>query len=214
MKFTRMIGRKELIQAAIFGSLAGVVGVIFFIFMLNSMNNEDVQEVAEQGEEEVVPVSSDGESSTPSVDLSALQFYANQHGVFSSFEGATDFMAGYPSLNTATIIEVDGSYFVWSEVTPVQEGIVKSENPPSFAKAFKVSSSACQNPTIQNVPTLLSSEDRGKFYFEQGQAPENLPQDWQSITSAMASLSDDLDVTRLHLLKHYFEQNDCLKIQF
>nr|WP_106780146.1 hypothetical protein [Lysinibacillus timonensis] len=213
MKFTRVIGRKELIQAAIFGSVAGVVGVVFFIFMLNSMHSNDVQEAGQAEKEEVIPVQSN-ETSTPSVDVNALQFYANQHGVFSSFSAASDFMSGFSSLNTSIVIQVDDNYYVWSEVSPIKDGITKKDNPSSFAKAFKLSSNACTNPSIQNLPTILSSEDRAKFYFEGSDVPENLPEDWKTITVATASLSDDLDVTRMHLLKHYYELNDCLKIQF
>ncbi len=217
MKFTRIIGRKELMQAAIFGSIAGVIGVVFFVFILNSMNTMELQESAEQsqetGQEETIPAVSD-QTNTPSSDLFVEQFYANQYGVFSTFNGATEFMAGYPSLNTSAIIKVDNSYYIWSEISTIKEGISKSENPASFTKAFTVSGGACTNPSIQNIPILLSSEDRAKFYFEGTEIPENLPDDWQTITAAMASLSSDLDITRVHLLKHYYELNSCLKIQF
>ncbi|MFY3792363.1 hypothetical protein ACOQFO_11875 [Ureibacillus sp. MALMAid1270] len=218
MKFSRIIGRKELIQATIFGSIAGIIGVVFFVFILNSMKSEELQqETAEQseeaGQEETVPVVSE-QTNTPSSDLFDKQFYANQYGVFSSFNGATEFMASYPSLNLSAIVKVDNSYYIWSEISSTKEGITKTDDPASFIKSFTFSGGACTNPSIQNVPILLSSEERSKYYFEGTDIPENLPTDWQTITTAMSNLSSDLDVTRVHLLKHYFEQNNCLKIQF
>ncbi|SOC36432.1 hypothetical protein [Ureibacillus acetophenoni] len=220
MKFNRVIGQKELMQAAIFGSIAGIIGVVFFVFILNSMNSVDVQESAhpnQEGQEETIPVQSnetESETNTPTSDLFVEKFYANQYGVFSTFNGATEFMAGYPFLNTSAIVKVDNSYYIWSEISTVKEGLTKSENPESFIKEFTLSGGACTNPSIQNIPILLSNEDRSKYYFEGGEIPENLPDDWQTITVAMANLSSDLDVTRAHLLKHYTELNSCLKIQF
>lgn len=215
MKFTKVIGRKELIQAAIFGSIAGVIGVVFFVLILNSMNTVEVQESAEQNQEsqeETIPVQSN--DTTPPNNLFDKQFYANQYGVFSTFDGATEFMAGYPTLNASAIVKVDDSYYVWSEISPVKTSITRTEDPASFIKTFTFSGGACTNQTIQNLPILLSNEDGAKFSFEDAEKPENLPSDWQTITAAMTSLSSDLDVTRVHLLKHYFELNDCLKIQF
>ncbi|HWL27008.1 MAG TPA: hypothetical protein VNR38_25200 [Ureibacillus sp.] len=218
MKFNKVIGRKELMQAAIFGSIAGVIGVLVFVFILNSMNTVDTQvsvEESKENQEETIPVqSTETEENTPSSELFSKQFYANQYGVFSTFNGATEFMAGYPTLNTSAIVKVDNSYYIWSEVSTVKDGISKSEDPQSFVKEFSLSAGACPNPSIQNIPILLASEDRAKFYFDGTDTPDNLPEDWQSITTAMANLSSDLDVTRVHLLKHYFELNSCLKIQF
>ncbi|WP_052124099.1 hypothetical protein [Ureibacillus manganicus] len=218
MKFNKVIGKTELIQAAIFGSVAGVIGVIFFVFILNSMNTVELPETVEpnqEGQEETIPVQSNGtETNTPSSDLFVEKFYANQYGVFSTFNGATEYMAAYPTLNTSAIIKVENNYYIWSELSTVKEGITRSDNPQSFIKELNFSAGGCTNPSIQNIPILLSSEDRSKFYFESTEIPENLPEDWQTITVAMANLSSDLDVTRVHLLKHYFELNDCLKIQF
>lgn len=204
MKFPNVIRRGELIQAAILGSATGVVGVLFFIILLNSMNTE-------QATNEVIPVQ--GNENTTIVE-SGEEFFANQHGMFSSFEAASEFTAGYPSLNTSAIVEIDKKFYVWSSISPTKEGIVKTENPTSFAKAFTFSGAGCTNKTLQNLPTLLKSNDRSKFYFEEGKVPENLPKDWQSITTALSSLSDDLAVVRLHLLTHYFSKNDCMKIKF
>lgn len=213
MKFPKVIAKRDLMHAAIIGSVAGLAGVLFFILLLGSMNTAEKEpnnQVKEE-QEEVIPVQS---TENTIADNSAVEFFANQHGVFSSEAAALEFMAGYASLNTSAIVEVDGSYYVWSSVVPIKEEVVLSNNPTSFVKPFKLSGGACENPTIQNLPVSLQSNDRSKFYFEEGKAPDNIPEDWQSITTAVSSLSEDLGVARLHLIAHYMKENDCMKIEF
>lgn len=209
MKFPKVIGKRELMHATIIGSVAGLAGVIFFIILLNSMNSSTEQ--ASNGEEEKVPVQASEETKD---DNLSVEFFANQFGVFKSQEAATEFMSQHASLNTSAIVEVDGNYYVWSSITPVKEELILSENPTSFAKTFQFSGAACTEPTLQNLPTYLKSNDPSKFYFEEGKVPDNIPQDWQSITSALSSFSQDLGNARLHLIAHYFSKNDCMKIEF
>jgi len=207
MNFPKVIRRKELLQAAFLGSAAGLVGVIFFVILLNSMNS------TETSNEEVIPVqSNEAENTTPK--QFSEQFFANQHGMFSSSEAANAFISGYPSLNKSTIVEVDGSFYVWSSISTTKESVKLSENPSSFVKPFKFIGDACEESSIQDLPAQLKSEERSKFYFEKDQVPDSLPQDWKAITVALSSISEDLSVIRLHLLSHYFSENDCLKIQF
>ncbi len=211
MKFPKVIGRRDLTHAAIIGSVAGLAGVLFFIILLSSMNTKETEQISQGEEEEIIPVQS---TENNTANNSSVEFFANQHGVFSSQAAAYEFMSGYATLNTSAIIEVDGSFYVWSAVSPIKEDIVLSDNPTSFVKPFKLSSGACTNPAIQNLPVSLQSNDPSKFYFEEGKVPDNIPEDWQSITSAMSSLSDDLGVTRAQLIAHYITKNDCLKIEF
>ncbi|MCP1145438.1 hypothetical protein [Lysinibacillus endophyticus] len=213
MKFPNVIGKRDLMHAAIIGSVAGLAGVLFFILLLSSMDpNEQQQQQAtnQVEEEEVIPVQS---SEEPKVDKMAVEFFANQHGVFSSHKSALDFIAGYASLNTSAIVEIDGNFYVWSSVTPVKEELVISDNPTSFAKSFTFSGSACSNPALQSLPTHLQSNNPSKFYFEDTKEPDSIPSDWDSITSALSSISGDLSVVRLHLITHYFNENDCMKIK-
>lgn len=210
MKFPNVIGRRDLIHAAIIGSVAGLAGVLCFIFILSSMNPSNQQQ-ANSSEEEVIPVNS---SETPVEDKnSSVEFFANQHGVFSNFKAATDFIAGYASLNTSAIVEIDGNFYVWSSVTSIKEELVISDNPTSFAKSFKLSGAACTEPALQSLPKHLQSNDPSKFYFEGNQNHDNIPKDWQSITLALTSLSGDLSIARLHLISHYYNKNDCMKIE-
>lgn len=215
MKFPNVIGRRELRNAAVIGSVAGLAGVVFFILLLSSMNSSTNQEQQQassgKGEEEVIPVQSSNEAIE---DTSSVEFYANQYGVFQSEESASDFISEHPVLNTSATVEVDGKYYVWSSVTPIREELILSETPTSFAKAFKFSGAACTEETLKGLPTVLENNDPSKFYFQEGAVPDNIPDDWQTITSALSSFSQDLGIARLHLVAHYFDKNDCMKIEF
>ncbi|QCR33033.1 hypothetical protein [Lysinibacillus sp. SGAir0095] len=219
MKFPNVIGRRELRNAAVIGSIAGLAGVVFFVLLLSSMNSSTNQEQQQassgEGEEEVIPVQSSNDGTNEVVeDSSSVEFYANQYGVFTSEESALDFISENPVLNTSATVEVDGKYHVWSAVTPIREELILSEDPTSFAKTFKLSASACTEETLKGLPTVLENNDPSKFYFQDGNVPDNIPQDWQAITSALSSFSQDLGTARLHLIAHYFEKNDCMKIEF
>lgn len=204
MKFPHVIKRKEIIQAAILGSAAGLVGVFLFIIMLNSMTTEKTNN------EDMVPVNSTVDSDDPFKE----KFFATQHGVFSTFEGATDFVAGFSSLTTSAIVEVDGNFYVWSSVSPTKEGVAITVNPTSFAKSFYYTASSCSESSLKQIPSIIKSDDRSKFYFDDGNIPDDLPEDWQSVTQALSTFSNDLNVIRLHILSHYFSKNDCMKISF
>ncbi|HWK24306.1 MAG TPA: hypothetical protein VNS08_14855 [Ureibacillus sp.] len=213
MKFPKVIGRHELRNAAVIGSVAGLAGVLFFIILLSSMNlTTEQQQQADSGKanDEVIPV----QSNEVMEDNSSVVFYANQYGVFTSAESAQDFISEYPVLNTGATVEVDGKYYVWSSVTTTKEELILSDNPTSFAKSFKFTGAACTEETLKGLPKLLESNDPSKFYFQDGNIPDNIPQDWQSITSALSSFSQDLGIARVHLIAHYFEKNDCMKIEF
>lgn len=216
MKFPNVIGKRELKNAAIIGSVAGLAGVLFFILLLSAMNSPlDPQQQASSGDgkEEVIPVQSSAEAGVVD-DNSSVQFYANQYGVFKSKESAQDFISEYPTLNTSATVEVDGKFYVWSSISPIKEELILSENPTSFAKSFKLSGAACTEESLKGLPTILESNDPSKFYFQDGNVPDNIPEDWQSITSALSGFSQDLGIARLHLITHYFEKNDCMKIEF
>ena len=217
MKFPNVIGRRELKNAAVIGSVAGLAGVLFFILLLSSMNSSTDQQQQQagsgKGEEEVIPVQSSTEAGVIEDD-SSVGFFANQYGVFTSKESAQDFISEYPTLNTSATVEVDGKFYVWSSISPIREELILSDNPTSFAKSFKLSSAACTEESLKGLPTILESNDPSKFYFQDGSVPDNIPEDWQSITSALSSFSQDLGMARLHLVTHYVEKNDCMKIEF
>ncbi|MED3660977.1 hypothetical protein NST62_08005 [Ureibacillus sp. FSL K6-8385] len=210
MKFPHIIGRKEMIRAALSGSITGLVGVLVFMIILNSMNSTYTEE---KQQNELIPVSSQQTEEKKENEYSE-QFYAKQHGVFSTFEKASEFVYGHSSLNTSAVVEIDGNFYVWSGVATSKDDIVLTEDPPSFVKPFTLSAEGCKKPALKNLPSLLKNDDSLKLNFEGGKKMGDLPPDWESITFALSSISNDLSVVRMHLLAHYFTENDCLKIKF
>lgn len=212
MKFP--IRRKEIVRSFILGLCTGLIGVLLFILLLNSMDSKNANNKIDKGEEQKISVSTETKENQSTLkDGTYEQFYANQHGVFSSFEAATEFVSQYPNLNTSAIVEVNENYYVWSSISPSKEDLTKMEEPASFTKPFKFSGQSCGKKELQELPSTLKSNDKSKYFFEGENRNGNFPSDWKSVTIALNSLSDDLSVIRMHLLAHYYSKNNCLKIE-
>jgi len=204
MLFIRSFRKSAVIRAMVYGTLTGVIGVLLFIFVLqfppaSTSDNGDVIAVNEQN--------SAGD------DAQKEQFYAQQHGVFSTHDGATQFIAGYPMLNKASIVKVDEQYFVWSKVVNDKNEVITPTVPASFHKAFTLTSS-CPQTELQQLPSVLKNEKWLNNSFEEQQEMAVLPEGWEGLVVEVSKLSTDLGVVRLHALSHYYEQLECLKITF
>lgn len=190
--------KNEWIRAALLGVASGLVGVALFVVVLNFVGKEEVKE-------EVLPVQQEV------IEEENASFYASQHGLFSSKEGAQQFIAENPLLNKAAIIEVNQQFFVWSALATNKQP--ESLTPSAFFKQLSVVA-GCTKPTLQKLPEILMDEKYLKNYFEQTPKEGEVPADWGKILTAVSSLSNDINVMRLHLLVHYYGENDCLKIEF
>ncbi|MCT6925455.1 MULTISPECIES: hypothetical protein [Bacillales] len=190
--------KNEWIRAALLGVASGLVGVALFVVVLNFVGKEEVKE-------EVLPVQQEV------IEEENASFYASQHGLFSSKEGAQQFIAENPLLNKAAIIEVNQQFFVWSALATNKQP--ESLTPSAFFKQLSVVA-GCTEPTLQKLPEILMDEKYLKNYFEQTPKEGEVPADWGKILTAVSSLSNDINVMRLHLLVHYYGENDCLKIEF
>ncbi|WP_052344292.1 hypothetical protein [Bacillus ndiopicus] len=193
--------KNEWIRAALLGIASGLIGVALFVVMLNFVNKEEEKEKIEN----ILPVQQEV------VEEMDASFYASQHALFSSKEGAEQFIAANPLLNKAAIIEVDGQFFVWSALSTNKQ--VATLVPSAFSKQLSIVA-ACTEPTIQKLPEILMDEKYLKNYFEQEPKEGEVPADWGQILTAVSSLSEDINVMRLHILTHYYGENDCLKIKF
>ncbi|WP_342558824.1 hypothetical protein [Metasolibacillus sp. FSL K6-0083] len=193
--------KNEWIRAALLGIASGLIGVALFVMILNFVSNEKVSEE----KEDVLPVQQEV------VEEVNASFYASQHGLFSSKEGAEQFIAANPLLNKAAIIEMDNQFFIWSALSTNKE--VATLAPSAFFKQLSIVA-ACSEPTMQRLPEILMDEKYLKNYFGQEQKEGEVPADWGEILAAVTSLSNDINVMRLHIFTHYYGENDCLKIEF
>ena len=147
MPILRNIKSNSIIQAMIIGSLTGLVGVGIFIMIL--------QLPTEVSEEEIVPTT----QMVSEEPVTQASFYALQFGVFSTFDGAAQYLSSYPTLNKAAIIEVDGSYYIWSQLDREKVDGATVTTPQSFYKHVTLTS-ACKNAAENQCYNRLSRRQR------------------------------------------------------
>ena len=201
MPILRNIKSNSIFQAMIIGSLTGLVGVGIFIMIL--------QLPTEVSKEEIVPTT----QMVSEEPVTQASFYALQFGVFSTFDGAAQFLSSYPTLNKAAIIEVDGSYYIWSQLDREKVDGATVTTPESFYKQVTLTS-ACKNAVENQIPNLLKDEKwlNGQIIVEADK--QGLPDDWLTQIAEIQKLSSNVGVVRLHLLINYYESLDCLKFTF
>ena len=197
----KKLKNNAVIQAMFFGSLTGLIGVLLLVVFLKMP--------VQQQEQEVVAVQTTEQQQQEEV----LQtFYALQHGVFSTFESAAQFVASYPTLNKAAIVNVDAQYFVWSRLDIEKLESALTIVPSAFYKKVTLHSS-CQSPAQLQLPKTL--KDTKWLTLQAGTNTDTpIPEDWIERATEVLKLTTNPNVIRLHLTKNYFEQLDCLKLTF
>lgn len=200
MPILRTIKTNSIFQAMLIGSLTGLVGVGIFILILQLPTKEV--------SDEVIPT-----TQIVSEDPVTQSFYALQFGVFSTFDGAAQFLSTYPTLNKAAIVKVDESYYIWSQLDREKIDGATVTTPQSFYKQVTVTG-ACQNPIDNQIPMLLKDEKwlNGQALVEEDK--KNLPDEWLTQIAEFQKLSSNVGVVRLHLLINYYESLNCLKVTF
>ncbi|MEK4627854.1 MAG: translation initiation factor 2 [Solibacillus sp.] len=202
MPIIRTVRKSSVAQAMFFGGLTGLVGVIVFIFILQLPSNE-------QQEDELASttqVSSEQE-------VVSQSFFALQHGVFSNFDSAAQFLASYPTLNKSTIFEVDDQYYIWSQLDQEKVEGATLTTPSSFYKKMTLSSS-CPTTSELQLPNLLMDEKWLSVETLTDAQQANVPKDWGTNLAEVQKLTNQVNVIRLHMLMNYYEQLDCLKVTF
>ncbi len=211
MRLSRTISKFSYTLALLHGFLIGAVSIGLFALLIQWQDIRPVETPEAQIPPEMQPVNVPGDEPEPKVEYS---FFALQHGVFSSAEGATQVLQSDPSLKTAAVIIAEDKYYVWSAVSLVEAEVRSEGNNETFVKPFQVESQSCTEETLKNIPLLLSETDKAKFYFEGVEPSIAFPDDWQTNIKAISTLSKDINIVRAQLLSHYIAQNTCLKVSF
>lgn len=187
-------------QAILVGVGVGLVGVGCFVVLLMSANK--VGDVPAPSEE-AVEVSAEVQQTAT--------FYAVQHGAFTSEESAKAFMTTYPTLNKALVIQVEQNFYVWSALAMAKKEL--AIEPQAFMKKFTFVSAGCDRAQISTIPNLLQDEKALKLNFDESEK-DKVSEEWVSFMTGLTTLSDDVDVLRLHSLAHFYEKESCLNVQF
>lgn len=209
MKIVSHVMRKQIVQAILIGAVVGLLGVAIFLGVLQASNQmSQKKEEESQGESGDKTVPTSVESST------SPMFYASQAGVFSNYESASAFLAGYPNLATGAIVDVDGKFYVWTSMVIEESALMFLDDPPTFKKAFRVVSESCTDAKIAELPVVLADKNAAKLNFQEIANDSTLPDDWQTIGTAVSKISKDLNVVRLQVFAHYKSKNACLQVKF
>ncbi|EPD54286.1 hypothetical protein HMPREF1210_00272 [Paenisporosarcina sp. HGH0030] len=210
MRLSKTFSKFSYTLAIIHGFLIGAVSIGIFAIFIQWQDNskaETPETSATTDKPEQVEVTAPPNTTTPT------QFYAKQHGVFTTADGATALLQSNPAMKSAAIVITDGKYFVWSAASTVESEVKVEGSTESFVKPFRINSAACTEQAMQKLPVFLASPDPAKFNFADTGNKGAKPKDWDSNIAAISTLSKELNVIRVQLLSHYFAQNDCLKIE-
>lgn len=199
----QFISTKQIFRAAALGMVIGLAGVgAFALFLITAKDSGETPEATE--EKETVEV-----NATPQ---QVARFYASQYGAFTTFDSASAFLAQYPALNKAVVIQVADTFYVWSKITLSK--LSEETVPASFSKSFQFSSNSCPKNSIADIPLYLQDENKLKNNFQAASEDDKLPEEWTSFMEGITGLSNDVNVLRLHALAQFYGEHDCLKIDF
>lgn len=211
MRFTKSFSKFSYTLAILHGFFIGAVSIGIFAILIQwqdiSADKSETSDAASKTPEKIT-VDAPADAVTPT------QFFAKQHGVFTTAESATALLQSSPAMKSAAIIIADSKYYVWSAASVVESEVKIVGSTDSFSKPFRINSSACTEQAMKKLPVYLANPDPAKFNFESTGNKEAIPKDWTPNIAAISTLSKDFNVIRVQLLSHYFAQNDCLKIEF
>ncbi len=199
LKFQRSIWKSGVLGAIIIGSLTGLLGFGLFMGILFWADFEE-GEISEQV---------DVFQEQPAVGDSA-QFYALQHGVFSSHDAAAAFMKDFSQLNLAAVVEAEGQFYIWSKLS-VEKGLPEQTVPTSFWKAVTIEAANCeQQATLLKELQALNQNN----LVSKSEISKNVPNYWDPTLQAIGQLSSQVEVWRAHLVATDIEQKACLNLKF
>ncbi|MGN7476785.1 translation initiation factor 2 [Solibacillus silvestris] len=199
----KALKNNAIIQAMFIGGLTGLAGVLLFIFIL--------QLPAKEQQAETVPTVQTTEAAEE--QKVQQQYFVLQHGVFSNFDSAAQFLATYPTLNKAAVVKVDEQFFVWSRLDTEKVEAALTTIPSAFYKKITVTSSCPKNAELQLPITL---KDTKMLMVQQAETIDEqlVPNDWIELATEVSKLSTNPNIVRLHMFINYYERLDCLKVTF
>lgn len=215
MRLSRTISKFSYTIALLHGFLIGAVSIGLFALLIQWQDIRPVDTPEAQIPPEMEPVVAPGNDPKPDEEkVEKKSFFAKQHGVFSTAEGATQVLQSDPTLKTAAVIIAEDRYYIWSAISVAESDLKGTGSTESFVKPFQVEASSCTEEALKNVPVLLSESDKAKFYFEGTEPTIKIPSDWKTNIKAISTLSDEINIVKAQLLSHYIAQNECLKVSF
>ncbi|KOS60871.1 hypothetical protein FJQ98_20660 [Lysinibacillus agricola] len=215
MKIVSQMMKKQIFRAMFIGGIVGLFGVAIFLGILQASTQFSLKNDSSG----VANNSSNNNTDTETIPTAGgatngSMFFASQAGVYSNYESASSFVSEHPSLKESAIVEVDGKFYVWTSMVTEESQLVFLKDPATFKKAFSLSGDSCKEATIVELPSVLADKKATKLNFKDDSKDSTLPADWQSIGTAASSISNDINIIRLHVFAHYKSKNACLQVKF
>lgn len=206
MNFRRTYSRNIVIRALVQGVAIGLVAVLIIglaISATGDKKNDKKVETAGPKTEEKANATGDGET-----------LFVKQHGVFSSEQAATDFVAGNAGLASTAVVPVDGQFYVWGAVWLKESQVVLKEGEDAFKKKITVVPGTCKTADIQEVKNALFAEDLAGIELSKDGKDAKKGSDFAKKMTAITAFTKDSSIARLHVLAHYSNEDPCFEIQF
>ncbi|MBD7908385.1 hypothetical protein [Sporosarcina gallistercoris] len=146
-----------------------------------------------------------------------ISMYAKQHGVFSSKTSATTFIAD-ENLPKAAAVHADGQFYVWSALGLSEKDADPAGEEGVFRKQVTVSPLACDSGEGELLRNVLGasqiSEIQDLVASRKQTAGEGKKDAFASNIAAITAFTDDLNIIKMHVLAHYSETGECVKLDF
>lgn len=215
MRLKRKYSRGAIAMAMLHGFLMGIGGVLLFGFIVMSEDGKSGDAKAPDAGEAVPadaePAKEEGAEATGN---RKTMFFAIQHGMFSSYDAATGFLSAQAQLDKAAVVRAGDKYYLWSSIHLTESEARASVVKDTFVKPFTIDAAACPAETSGRLPVLLAGQEAANFKFGDDTKDAALPEGWKKNVGALQAITEDPAVMRLHLVSHYSEGAECLKIEF
>ena len=216
MKFGKRYSKVTVFMAMLQGVVIGVaaVALIAVILMGTNWKNGDKEPVGKDDELPITgPAPVDTVTTVP-ITHQPLQFFARQHGVFTTPSSAATFIAQEPTLVSAAIVKAEGQYYVWTSIGKTELEIMDSEIGGTFRKKIVADTSACSAIGAGKLQSVLQATERDKINLLEVEKEADLAAEFNRNLAAITTYSNDMRIIRLHLLSYYSTTKECVKISF
>lgn len=196
MHFKGAIKKSEYILAIAIGSITGLIGFALFMIILHISSNQPVEEGT------VV------ETAAPNSSISTIEMNASQYGVFSTKEGAEQFIQNQHGLEMASIVSFDGKFYVWKEL--VQSPTDSVDGTAPYWKQMLISNRCEQYPQLlEDFQNIYEN-----YHLQQNDFLAKLPNEWQEIILERLMNTSVEGVWRAVVMAHDLSSTACLQLKF
>ncbi len=215
MNFKKKYSKGTVAMAMLHGVLIGVAAVVVIGLLLTSTKAR----IADPKPLKEIPTSGVvGEENPSPTGQQSLNFFAKQHGAFSSSEAASTFINEDPALAKSAVIKVNDTFFVWTAVGLSAEEIEVSDYEGTYLKSFKVDASTCTAGGPGKLHEILAEKEISKIKMlatgKTEDADDKKTIQFRKNLTAITAFTEDMRIIRLHLLSHYSHTDECMKISF